>query len=90
MESQLKQFDCEINTSSSPMSSRNCVATTLSFQGRQLSVAYADISKFECDAIVNSCNNLMSFGDVDMLSGVARKIFDVAGAHYTSFCEKYI
>jgi len=55
-----------------------------------LSVAYADISKFECDAIVNSCNNLMSFGDVDMLSGVARKIFDMAGASYTNFCEKYI
>jgi len=32
----------------------------------------------------------MSFGDVDMLSGVAKKIFDMAGADYTRFCETYI
>ena len=32
----------------------------------------------------------MSFGDVDKSSGVAKKIFDMAGSDYEKFCEFYI
>jgi len=63
---------------------------TLTFEGRKLCIAKGDISKFKCDAIVNSCNNLMSFGDVDKLSGVAKSIFDMAGSEYKKICEQYI
>lgn len=32
----------------------------------------------------------MSFGDPSKLSGVAQKIFDIAGNSYHAFCKEYI
>ena len=59
------------------------IASTLSYENKELHIAYADISKFPCDAIVNSCNNLMSLKNVDIESGVAKNIFDMAGPCYS-------
>ncbi|CAD8116184.1 unnamed protein product [Paramecium sonneborni] len=62
----------------------------LKYQNKKIQIVYADISNVRCDAIVNSCNNKMSFGDPLQLSGVANSIFRLGGASYHQFCLDYI
>ncbi|CAD8205589.1 unnamed protein product [Paramecium pentaurelia] len=66
------------------------VACTLEYKNKSIQIIYADISTIKCDAIVNSCNNKMSFGDHLQLSGVAQSIFQMGGIQYQSFCLEYI
>jgi len=38
-----------------------------------------DIIKIECDAVVNSVNSLIDFGDINLLTGIAAHISKTAG-----------
>ncbi|CAK61061.1 unnamed protein product (macronuclear) [Paramecium tetraurelia] len=66
------------------------IACTLLYKNKSIQIIYADISKIQCDAIVNSCNSKMSFGDHLQLSGVAQSIFEMGGTQFQSFCSDYI
>ncbi|CAD8094847.1 unnamed protein product [Paramecium primaurelia] len=70
--------------------SEKSAACTLEYQNKKIQIIYGDISTIQCDAIVNSCNNKMSFGDSLQLTGVAQSIFQLGGTQFQSACSDYI
>ncbi|CAK59382.1 unnamed protein product (macronuclear) [Paramecium tetraurelia] len=88
-----KNNEIIISTSSQgPISlqSEKSAACTLEYQNKKIQIIYGDISTIQCDAIVNSCNNKISFGDSLQLTGVAQSIFQLGGTQYSSACQEYI